>query len=327
LKTNYQIYLTCIARAFVALIFVHVVAGCGQKKNPFLQGYVEGEYVYVSSSLSGAVEKLYVQKGSHVNAGEPLFALENGAETALRRQTDQMLEEGRAHLNDLGKGKRPTEITSIEAQLNQNRAALALSEKEFLRQSNLLNSGAASLQEFDKSRALRDQDLQRVSQMEADLKTAELGSRVDQIAEAEANVHALEASLAKADWDLSQKQQSAPKAGMVFDTLFRVGEWVPAGRPVVALLPPENIKVRFFVPEIQIATVHAGDRVSVLVDGVRTPFQAKVSFISPQAEFTPPVIYSQESRGKLVFMIEAILDVEQAQKLHPGQPVDVQLNP
>jgi HlyD family secretion protein len=136
-------------------------------------------------------------------------------------------------------------------------------------------------------------------------------------------MRAQEATLAKADWDLSQKRQAAPQAGEVFDTLYREGEWVAAGRPVVVLLPPRNIKVRAFVPETRIGAIQPGDRVLVTVDGVAAPFIGKVSFISPQAEYTPPVIYSRESRSKLVFMIEAIFDNQTAAKLHPGQPVDV----
>ena len=113
---------------------------------------------------------------------------------------------------------------------------------------------------------------------------------------------------------------------MVFDTLYRAGEWVAAGRPVVAVLPPENIKVRAFVPEARVGTIHPGDAVKVSVDGIGEPFVGKVSFISPHAEYTPPVIYSQESRGKLVFMIEITFDPAAAARLHPGQPVDVRFD-
>ncbi|HTK88491.1 MAG TPA: HlyD family efflux transporter periplasmic adaptor subunit, partial [Nitrospiraceae bacterium] len=145
------------------------------------------------------------------------------------------------------------------------------------------------------------------------------------IAAAEANLQAVEAALTKAEWDLSQKHQIAPQAGLVFDTLYREGEWVPAGRPVVVLLPPQNIKVRAFVSENRIGRIHPGDRIRVSVDGVQEPFIGTVSYISPHAEYTPPVIYSQESRSKLVFMIEAVFDPQTSVNLHPGQPVDVRL--
>jgi HlyD family secretion protein len=309
----------------VVLLLFGFLAGCKPAASQRLQGYVEGEFVYVASPIAGALETLSVQRGAQVKVGDPLFALECGAEQAAREQAQRRLAEGQAKLEDAKKGKRPVEIEAAEAQLMQVRAALVLSEKEFKRQELLFRSGSSAASEFDRARSARDQDLQRVSQLEADLQTARLGSRDDQITAAEANVRALEAALAKAEWDFSQKHQAVPQEGLVFDTLYRQGEWVAAGRPVVAVLPPAGIKVRAFVPEARIGTIHPGDRVRVFVDGVSEPFVGKVSFISPQAEFTPPVIYSQESRGKLVFMIEAVFEPAAAAKLHPGQPVDVQI--
>ena len=145
-----------------------------------------------------------------------------------------------------------------------------------------------------------------------------------QIAAIEASVHAQEAALAHADWTLSQKTQSSPVAGLVYDTLYQQGEWVAAGRPAVSLLPPENVKVRAFVPEDRVSGLKYGQPVRVFVDGIGEPYAGKVSFISPRAEYTPPVIYSRESRGKLVFMVESVFDAETAAKLHPGQPLDVE---
>jgi HlyD family secretion protein len=311
-------------RSFSAALCLLLLAGCKPAANQRVQGYVEGEFVYVASPLAGALETLSVQRGAQVKAGDALFALECGAETAARDQAARKLAEGRANLEDAKKGKRPQEIEAVEAQLKQARAAQVLSEKEFARQESLFRSGSSAASDFDRARSARDQDRQRVSQLEADLQTAQLGSRIDQISAIEANVRALEAALAKADWDLSQKRQDAPQAGLIFDTLYRQGEWVAAGRPVVALLPPPNIKVRAFVPETRVGAIHPGAGVRVFVDGVSEPFAGKVSFISPQAEYTPPVIYSQESRGKLVFMIEAVFEPMTAAKLHPGQPVDVE---
>ena len=303
-----------------------LLTSCSHSPPDRVQGYVEGEFVYVASPLAGAVDTLHVQRGQQVKSGEPLFALENAPERAARDEAQRRLAQARANLEDARKGRRQPEIAALEAQLEQARAAQAFSEKEFARQQELLRTGAAARQEIDRARSASEQDRQRVTQLEAEIKTAHLGARSDQIEAAEANVQAQEATLAKAEWDLSQKSQSAPAAGLVFDTLFRQGEWVPAGRPVVALLPPSNIKVRAFVPETRIGTVQPGDAVGVAVDGVAEPFAGHVSFISPRAEYTPPVIYSRESRAKLVFLIEIVFDPKAASKLHPGQPVDVQFH-
>lgn len=183
--------------------------------------------------------------------------------------------------------------TAEKAARDQAQAALALSEAEYKRQQELLLKGPASAQDFDRARSARDQDRQRLTQ---------------------------------AQWNLDQKKQAAPQSGFVYDTLFRQGEWVPSGKPVVVLLPPQNIKVRAFVPETRVGAIHYGETIRVAVDGVRDPFLGKVSYISPHAEYTPPVIYSRESRAKLVFMVEAVFDPANSAKLHPGQPVDVQFD-
>ncbi len=287
------------------------------------QGYVEGEFVYVASPLPGKLVKLSVQRGGQVAAGAPLFALDDVAEKALRDQAQRRVEQARNLLADARKGKRPTEIQSLAAQLEQARTALIFSDREFTRFEELAKTKTATAEEVDQKRSARDQDRQHVLQLEADLRTSHLGSRDDVIAASEADVRALEAALAKSEWDLSQKQQQSDQAGLVFDTLYREGEWVAAGRPVVSLLPPANIKVRAFVPETWIGKVHPGDAVEVKVDGVGDTFAGKVSYISPKAEYTPPVIYSQETRSKLVFLVEVVFEPKIAAQLHPGQPVDV----
>jgi HlyD family secretion protein len=310
-----------------ALLMLCHLAGCSRAESDRVQGYVEGEFVYVASPLAGALESLYVQRGAQVKTGDALFALDSTPERAARDEAERRLMQARANLEDARKGKRPTEIASIEAQLRQARAALVLSERDLRRQEQISTSGAGAAQDLDRARSLYDQDRQRVAQLEADLKTAQLGSRIDQIEAAQAEVRAREATLARAEWDLAQKRQNAPQPGLVSDTLYREGEWVAAGKPVVVLLPPQNIKVRAFVPQTRFGALKVGQPVRVYVDGVAEPYLGKVTFLSPQAEYTPPVIYSQESRAKLVFMIEARFDNETAVNLHPGQPVDVQFGP
>jgi HlyD family secretion protein len=131
--------------------------------------------------------------------------------------------------------------------------------------------------------------------------------------------------LEQADWRFSQKQQSAPANGLVYDTYFRPGEWVPAGTPVLSVLPPEYMKVRFFVPESDLGKMQVGTPLEIRMDGLAEPLSGKVSFVSPQAEYTLPIIYSRENRGKLVFLVEASFEPKDARLLHPGAPVEVRL--
>lgn len=302
-----------------------IVAGCNRTpaaSGP-VQGYVEGEFVYIAAPLPGRLETLFVQRGARVKAGDPLFELENIQEKTARDETKLRLAQIRAQVADTKKGKRPTEIESGTAQLNLARVALLFSENELTRQEKLLVAKVVPAQEVDRVRSLRDQDRQRVAQLEAELNTARLGSRSDQIAAIEASMRAVEAALTRSEWDLAQKRQAAPESGLVFDTLYRKGEWIAAGRPAVVLLPPQNIKVRAFVAQPLIASIHQGDKVRVTADGGRAPFFGVVNYISPQAEYTPPVIYSRENRQKLVYMVELAFDRATALQLHPGQPVDV----
>ena len=232
-----------------ALAMLCNLMGCAPPAPYQVQGYVEGEYVYVASPLPGALESLDVQRGMHVKEGDALFALDSTPERAALDEAERRLSQAAATLEDAKKGKRPSEIESLEAQLKQAKAALVLSQKELVRQEHLFADRVVSAEALDRARSSNDQNRHRASQLEADILTAHLGSRIDQISAAEAAMRAQEAALAKAQWEFAQKRQSAPHGGLVFDTFYRVGEWVAAGRPVVALLPPQNIKVRAFVPE------------------------------------------------------------------------------
>jgi HlyD family secretion protein len=306
------------------LVMTGLLAHCDKPESNRLQGYVEGEFVYVAAPSAGKLEKLAVRRGDQVKAGDLLFTLEQVAETAAREEAVRRLAQAQATLEDSKKGRRPTEMASLQAQLLQANSALTLAKETLSRQEQLAKAGANAVDDLDRARSTHDQSLQKVTQLEAELQTAALGLRPDQIAAAEADVKAREASLAKAEWDLAQKTQKAMQDAPVFDTLYREGEWVSAGKPVVVLLPPSNLKVRAFIPEPRLGAFHQGDKVNIVVDGMPGPVQGRVTFISSQAEYTPPVIYSKESRDKLVFLIEVRFEPEVAAKLHPGQPVDLQ---
>ena len=312
--------------AAAALVAFTVMAGCADHDPNLRQGYIEGDFIYVASAYSGRLEKLAVQRGATVQAGDPLFSLDDAPERAARDEVARRRAQALANLEDARKGRRPSEIEALRAQLGQAQAALELAQKEVLRQEKLTRvPGATTEQELDRARSTLQQNRERVAQLQAELQTARLGSRPDQVRAAEAALRAVDAALAKADWDLAQKRQAAPATGLVFDTLYREGEWIAAGRPVVSLLPPQQVKLRVFVPEPWLSSIHVGDTLRVEIDGA-SPVDAKVTFISPRAEFTPPVIYSRENRSKFVFLVEARFDPQIAAKLHPGQPVDVRFN-
>jgi HlyD family secretion protein len=301
------------------------ITGCSHNSPDEFQGYVEGEYVYVAQPLGGALTNLTVARGDMVKAGQLLFALERESEASAVRQAEKNLAQAQSQLDDVTKGKRPTEIASLEAQLQQAQANLKLAGDQLTRREQLGGASVISVEELDQARAQRDADQAQVDQLTADLATAKLGGREDAIRAAQADVEAQQAALDKAKWSFDQKQQFAPADAFVHDTLYRQGEWVAAGNPVVVLLPPENLKVRFFVPQEMLPKIKTGQTVSVSFDGAAKIYSATVSYISTQVEFTPPVIYNRENRAKLVFMIEAKFAPADAADVRPGQPVDVEL--
>jgi HlyD family secretion protein len=252
-------------------------------------------FVAGCSSNSSNVFQGYIE-GEYVYMASPL----GGALTNLAVARGDEVKAGQL-LFELECGSEAAAVQQAEKNLAQAKAKLALSEAEYARRKQLRDGHleVVSAEELDQTRAQRDAD--------------------------QAQVEAQKAALKKARWSFDQKRQFAPANAFVHDTLYRAGEWVAAGKPVVELLPPANIKVRFFVPQAALPKIKPGETASVTFDGGQHAYSATVNYISTQAEFTPPVIYSQENRAKLVFMIEAKFSPADAVELRPGQPVDVKL--
>jgi HlyD family secretion protein len=311
-----------------ALLLAAAGLACARGDDGALQGYVEGESLWIAAPLGGELEELPAVEGASVAAGAPLFALDPEPQSLQVAEVEQRAAQARARLADLEKGGRPSELAALEARLTSARTALEHADREFARRAELRDAGqvdAVSEEELDRFRTERDVRRAETAALEAELETARLGGRADALEAARREIDALQAQLAQLRWQVEQKRQAAPAAGLVQETLFRVGEYVPAGRPVVELLPPENLVVRFYVSQAQLPTVSLGQAVSLRLDGLAQELNARVRFLSTQAEFTPPVIYSRESREKLVFLVEAAPDPDAVAHLRPGQPLEVRL--
>ena len=300
-------------------------AGCAQHSATVYNGYVEGEYVYLASSQPGQLMRLAAARGDSVAADAPMFELESTNEMAEVAQARRQLQAAQAQQSDLMVGKRQAELDVIRAQLQQARADASRAHTQLQRDEQQYKDGGIARSQLDDSRSTAASTAARVSELASQLQVARLPGRGDQIRAQTATAEAAQAALAQAQWKLSQKDVHAPQAGLVFDTMYRTGEWVPAGSPVVRMLPPGNVKVRFYVPEAAVGAVSPGRQVRIHCDGCAADISAEVSFVSDQAEYTPPVIYSNERREQLVFLVEARPAPADALKLHPGQPVEVRL--
>lgn len=313
--------------AFLGAVAWWLVAACGSAGDQPLQGYVEGEYVRVAAPFAGALTQLSVKRGDAVAVGAPLFTLERENETAARRQSEQQLAAAQARLENLRTGKRPPEVETIAEQQRQAAAARDLSVANLARTQKLFASGFVSAAALDDARTAVQRDQATVASLNASVATAKLPARDDEIRAAEADARAAREALAQADWRLSQRAVAAPVTGRVNDTYFSVGDWVPAGAAVANLLPPGNVKIRFFVPEPVLGRLRPGQEVRFSCDSCGAPAAARIAFVSDRAEYTPPVLYSKENRAKLVYLVEANPAPELAARLNPGQPVDVTLPP
>jgi len=287
-------------------------------------GYAEADYVKVAPTQQGALTGVAVSRGDAVKAGETLFDQDDTAERAQRDQAARQLAQAEDQLANLQAGGKATEIRQAEANLADAHATLVRAQADFARGTSLLRSGAVSAQSVDQLRAEYGSAQARQAAMQAALAQlqAPLG-RDREIAAQRQAAAAARAALGVAEWRLAQRHVTAPADARVADVLAQPGESVAAGTPVVSLLPAANIFVRFFVPEPALAALHRGDPVALRCDGCPADLTGAVSFISPQAEYTPPVIFSEASREKLVWLIEARPPPQQAALLSPGEPVDV----
>ena len=288
------------------------------------QGYADADFVKVGPTQEGMLVAVHVVRGAKVAAGAPLFDQDDTNERAARDQALRQLKQAEAQLGNLEAASRESQIAQAEANLADAEAARDKVQADLKRNEDLVKTGGASKQTVEDQRADLRSAVARVQASEAALALArEPTGRSGEIRAQQAFADAGRAALEMAQWRLDQRHVAAPASGVIADVLARPGETMPAGGPVVSLLPPGNIFVRFFVPEPHLAEVHAGDEVALFCDNCPAGLRGTVSFIAPQAEYTPPVIYSEASRAKLVYMVEARPPREQAALINPGQPVAV----
>lgn len=301
------------------------LTGCAERADDYYPGYAEAEYVRLASPVAGTLTRLLVQRGEKVEANAPAFVLEQDSERAAREEAEARVQRAQAQLANLKKGRRPDEIAALQAQLSQAQAALQLSSASLARQRKLVVDKFVSPASLDEARTAVARDRARVDETRAQLRVARLGARSDEIGAAGQELKAAQAQLAQAQWLLEQKARQVPVAAAVDDVLYREGEFVPAGSPVISLLPPQNIKARFFVPEAVLGTLRIGQELSLHCDGCGKPVAATISFIANAPEYTSPLIYSRENRATMVFMVEARPSAP-GFSLHPGQPLEVHLS-
>lgn len=291
---------------------------------PLATGYVEGEYVLVAPVEIATVASVAVRRGDAVTPGQALAMLETQDAEIAVAQAEAALAKATSNLANISQGRRPAEIAVIEASIASAEAQAESARREFERQRDLFDRGIASQSTFDLARTQLDTAIARVNELKANLEVARLPARPDEIAAARAAIEEAEAVLESARWRLSKRTLTAASEGTVFDVVRNEGEVAGPQAPILSILPRGAIKLRLYVPEPYLSRIGIGTELKVECDGCPAALAATISYVSPDPEYTPPVIYSLENRQKLVYLVEARMDPDNPE-LRPGQIVNVEL--
>lgn len=291
---------------------------------PLAVGYVEGDYVLLAPIEVATVETVRVRRGERVAPGVALATLESGDARIAVSEAQAGLSQAKALLADLRIGRRPEEIAVLEASLRSAQAQSDEAARVVERTRDLFKRGIATQAQLDEANTQLELAQAAIGQAKANLAVAGLPAREEAINAAQSQVRQAEAKLEQARWRLSKRAIQSPSAGRVDDVIRTPGDTAGPSAPVLSILPDGAMKLKLFVPETAFSSIAMGDRLSVRCDGCAPGLTALVSYVSPDPEFTPPVIYSLETRQKLVYLVEARPEGD-ASRLKPGQIVDVEL--
>ncbi|WP_186416654.1 HlyD family efflux transporter periplasmic adaptor subunit [Bosea sp. CS1GBMeth4] len=288
-------------------------------------GYVEGEYVRLGPIDTARIESVAVRRGERVAPGAVLAELQADDARNAVAESEARLVQAQAQLANLLSGKRPEEIAVIEATAASAKAQEREAERALERRHDLFRRGVSTQADLDQAQTARDVATARVRETTANLNVARLAAREEEIRAARNQVAQAQAALDQARWRLGQRRLTAPAAGIVTDLIRHPGELAGPSAPALTILPDGAVKLMIYVPEALLSGTTVGTRLDVRCSGCPQGLSATVSYVSQEPEFTPPVIYSAETRQKLVYLVEARPEGGPAAQLQPGQIVDVML--
>jgi len=286
----------------------------GQKRERSLSGYIEGESLFLAAPVAGTVNAINAQEGQRVAAGTALFTIDPATLSAQGEQARAQVSEARTQIASAAANAQQAEAEATAAAADADRARRDLDRLLSVRRED---PAAVAGKDIDAAQATLREANARLS---AARQSA--AARRSQIAAARAQESQARGGEREVAIRVGQLAPSAPSAARVEDIFYRPGEWVAANQAVVSLLPDDRVKVRFYVPEQEVARYRPGKTVRFSCDSCAAGLTAKISYVSPRSEFTPPVIFSRDSRDRLVFMVEAI--PAKPANLMPGLPVDVE---
>ena len=298
-----------IAAAVLAWYFLR-----GPRQERQLSGYIEGDSLFLAAPVAGTVGSLTAQEGDRVAAGAQLFTIDPATLSAQGEQARAQVLSARTQIATAAANAQQADAEANAAAADADRARRDLARLQSVKRDD---PAAVASKDIDAAQAtLREAN----ARLAAARQTA--AARRSQIASAQAQESQARGGEREVAIRVGQLAPPAPAAGRIEDVFYRPGEWVAANQPVVSLLPDDRVKIRFYVPEQQVSRYRPGKTVRFACDSCASGLTAKISYVSPRPEFTPPVIFSRDSRDRLVFMVEAM--PAKPANLMPGLPVDVE---
>lgn len=308
--------------AWFSALLAAILPGFGDDPAPVYNGYIEAEFVYVAPSVTGRLQNLSVSEGDQVVAGQFLFDMDATKQRASLRAANARISQAQANLRNLETGSREAEIEVIRATLAEARAAQDLVAITLKRTEDLFAREIVTQAKVDADRTALEKANAHVAQLEAQLRVAELPARGEQVIAAEATLAAARAEADLAAAQLNDLRVTAPEQGTVDKVFFDAGEVAAAGTPVIAILPPDQLKVLFYLPEAERVAFSLGQQLALTCDGCGDGIIATITRMASDPQYTPPIIYSRDERARLVFRAEAKL--AKGTGLLPGQPVTLE---
>ena len=305
-------------------LIARILPACAPPSNAAV-GYIEGEYVNIAPIEVARVATEYVRRGDKLKAGDRIATLETTDAEIAVHNAEAALGQAKSELANILYGRRPEEIAAIDASLKAAQVQQDDAQRTLNRRKDLNSRGFASQADLDSAQTAYDVAASRVTELSANLAVARLPARDEEILSTRNKVEQAKSALDNARWRLDQRQLAAPSAGYVSDIIRRVGDVAGPSAPVVSFLPENAVKVKVYVPETALSSLALGQELNVRCDGCQKGLSAAITYIAREPEFTPPVIYSLESRQTLVYLIEARAANDKPLRLQPGQIVDVDL--
>ncbi|MDJ0922876.1 MAG: HlyD family efflux transporter periplasmic adaptor subunit [Henriciella sp.] len=314
--------MTLSTRSSIAGLGLLLLAACsGETPEDINTGYVEADWVYIAAPQSGWLVEQTISEGDTIAVGDTLFRLDTDAEQAALAEAQARVRQSGAEARNIESGARAPEIRALQARLAEAEARLVRAVTDRDRIMPLVEAGVEPSglgEQLNSDVAAAEAAVEALKQ---DIAVATLAGRPAAREAADAATESAQASVESAQYRLNQRTIISQVSGRVEEVFLTQGEYATAGAQVLAVLPADGMKVRFFVPQAELPQIAMGDSIQVTADGLGAPTTATVSYISASAEFTPPVIYSRNVRDKLVFLIEA--DLPSSTRLLPGLPVEV----